>query len=102
MVGTPGSPTAPPRVFTVDIFSIDGGRSQISDNTSQGDHHRCFLALIVGAPGSPTSPPMGPAVDVFLALMVGAPGSLAPLPRGLAVDVFYVDGGNSWISDSTS
>jgi hypothetical protein len=35
-------------------------------------------------------------------LMVGAPGSLAPLPRGLAVDVFYVDGGNSWISDSTS
>jgi hypothetical protein len=60
-----------------------------------------FLALMVDAPGSLAPPPKGPVVDVFT-LIVGAPGSpTAPL-MGLVVNVFCIDGGYSWISDSTA
>jgi hypothetical protein len=43
-VGAPGSTTlAPPRGPAIDIFYIDGGRSRISVNASQGAHRRRFL-----------------------------------------------------------
>jgi hypothetical protein len=56
-VGAPRSPTSPPREGSLStFFYVDGGRSRISDITSQG--------LIVdiskiggGAPRSPSSPP---------------------------------------------
>jgi hypothetical protein len=72
MMGALGSPSAPPRGAAVDVFSIDGGHSRISDTASQGPHHQCFLALMVGAPGSPS-----------------------PLPRGVVVDVLQLSGSRS-------
>jgi hypothetical protein len=52
----------PPSTF----LSVDGGRSRISSSgTSQGAHRQCFLALMVGACGSPTpAPPRRPTIDV--------------------------------------
>jgi hypothetical protein len=66
MVGAPGYPArAPPKGPVIDIFSIDGGRSQISVSTRQGAHHQSFLALMVGATGYPAlAPPRGGVVDV--------------------------------------
>jgi hypothetical protein len=44
VVGAPGCTTpAPPRGPTFDVCFIDGGFSRISDNTSQGACHQCFL-----------------------------------------------------------
>jgi hypothetical protein len=53
----------PPSTF----FNVDGGRSWIySSITSQGVHHRRFLALMVADSGSLTlTPPRGPVVDDF-------------------------------------
>jgi hypothetical protein len=65
MLGAPRSPTVPPRGATIDLFCIDGGRSEVSSTASQGGHRRCFLALMVGGLGSPASPPRGPAIDIF-------------------------------------
>jgi hypothetical protein len=60
MVGTKRSPApAPPRGATVDIFYIDGGRSQISVSTRQGAYHQHFFALMMGALGSLAPPPRG-------------------------------------------
>jgi hypothetical protein len=65
MVGAPGSPTPPPKGSIINIFYVDGGRSQISISTSQGVLHRCFLALMVGALGSLASaPPRRPTINV--------------------------------------
>jgi hypothetical protein len=36
MVAAPGSPSSPLRGPAVDVSSVNGGCSQISDNTSQG------------------------------------------------------------------
>jgi hypothetical protein len=104
MVGTPGSPTSPPRGFAIDVSCIDDARSQISVITSQGGPPSTYLALMVSAPGPPTPPPRGPtsmflSVDGecsripgitsqgarhqhFLALMVDAPESSTPPTRG--------------------
>jgi hypothetical protein len=60
-------PPAGAKVPIVDIFYVDGGRSQISSSsTSQGGPLSTFVTLMVGAPGSPAlTPPRGPTVDVF-------------------------------------
>jgi hypothetical protein len=73
------------------FFSVDSGRSWISVSTSQGGHHRCFLALMVCAHRSLAPPPGGPP-SIFLALMVGAPGPPKVPPRGPTIDIFCVDG----------
>jgi hypothetical protein len=64
MVDAPGFFVSTSREPAVDIFSFDGGHSQISGTASQGAYRRRFLALMVDALGSPASPPRGPAVDV--------------------------------------
>jgi hypothetical protein len=48
------------------FLSVDGDRTQIySSGTSQGAHHRHFLALMVAVPGSTAlAPPRGTTVDV--------------------------------------
>jgi hypothetical protein len=43
MVGAPGSSVSTPRGPAIDVFCVDGGRSQISGTTSQGGRHRRFL-----------------------------------------------------------
>jgi hypothetical protein len=65
MVGPLGSPAPPPNGLAVDVFCVDGRRSQIFDTASQGGPASTFLALMVGAPGSPTLPPRGPTVDIL-------------------------------------
>jgi hypothetical protein len=79
MVGTPGSPIAPPRGLPL-TFS----------------KHR-WWAL----PDPLATPPRGPTSTSFT-LKVGATKSLTTLARGPTVDVFYIDAGRSRISDSTS
>jgi hypothetical protein len=78
MVGATRSPTVPPKGPTIDVFCVDGGRSQISGITSQG------------------------APSTFFALMVDAHGSKASSPRGATTDIFYVDGGRSQLSNIAS
>jgi hypothetical protein len=101
MVGALGSPAlAPPRGPTINVFYIDGGRSQISISTHQGAHHQYFFALMVGAFGSPAlASPRGPGVDVFI-LMVGAPRSPSAPVRGLPSMFLCVDGGCPQISST--
>jgi hypothetical protein len=83
------------------FFIIDHGHSRISVSTSQGAHHQCFFALMVGTPGYRALPPRGPP-SMFFALMVGAPGSLALPLRGPTIVVFRINGGRSWICNTTS
>jgi hypothetical protein len=65
MVGALESPSAPARGPIVDVFNVDGGRSQISVSTHQEACHERFLTLMVGAPETPVAPPRGPTIDVF-------------------------------------
>jgi hypothetical protein len=65
IIGTPGSLSARARGLPLMFFNIDGGCSQISVSTSQGVHHRCFLALMVGALRFFVSTSQGPAIDIF-------------------------------------
>jgi hypothetical protein len=79
MVGAPKPPTPPPRGSTVNVFCVDGGRSQISDAASQG----------------------GGAIDVFCIDRVRSwISDIAS--QGLTVDVSCVDDGRSRISGTTS
>jgi hypothetical protein len=64
-MGALGSPSAPPKGPTVNVFSVDGERSWISGIASLGARHRRFLALMVGAPESPSLPPRRATVDIF-------------------------------------
>jgi hypothetical protein len=63
-------------------FMSNGGRSQISDITSQRTHHRHFSHWMVGTPGSPSLPPRGGTVDVFYVEWWALPNLRHRLPEG--------------------
>jgi hypothetical protein len=64
-MSAPGSQSAPPRGSAVDVFSVDGGCSQIFGTASQGGRCRHLLALMVAAPRYLVPPHRGPVVDIL-------------------------------------
>jgi hypothetical protein len=70
----------------IDVFYVDSGRSQISISTSQGPHRRCFLALMVDTLGPMSQPPRG-ASSSFLSVDGGRSRTSDTASQGPANDV---------------
>jgi hypothetical protein len=65
VVGASGLLTSPPRGSAIDVFKIDGGRSQTSVNTSQGAHHQRLQERLWALLGFRHRLLGGPAINVF-------------------------------------
>jgi hypothetical protein len=65
MVGAPEFQLAPVRGPTVNVFSVDGGRSWILRQHLPEGPPLMFFTLMVGTPGYPSAPAKEPAIDVF-------------------------------------
>jgi hypothetical protein len=65
MVGAPEFQLALVRGPTVNVFSVDGGRSWILRQHLLEGPPLMFFTLMVGTPGYPSAPAKEPAIDVF-------------------------------------